>query len=246
MTITQADHSVQLFWWGVKKTRTPHSPGAARSETALRADAERNRQRILTTARRLYASEGLGISMNALAREAGVGKATLFRHFPTPQQLMDAVFADRMDAYVQATTQALAEDDPWHGFVRYIWAICEMQALDRGFADLLTLTFPTAAAFELRRAEAYHGFLAIIAKAKATGHLQAGFESEDLVVLLMANAGVISATAKDAPHSWRRLVGQILRGYANPGAPLAPLPAAPSSDDLYRAMARAAPPRQSD
>ncbi len=54
----------------------------------------------------------------------------------------------------------------------------------------------------------------------------------------MANAGVISATADDAPDSWRRLIGQLLRGFASPGAPVAPMPPAPSSDDLYRAMAR--------
>jgi AcrR family transcriptional regulator len=206
---------------------------------ALRADAERNRERIVKAARTLYASEGLRISMSAVAREAGVGKATLFRHFTSPQELIDAVFADRMHAYVQASAEALADDDPWSGFVRFIWAVCEMQALDRGFADVLTLTFPTGGAVEELRAKAYDGFLKIITRAKATGHLRRDFKSEDLVVLLMANAGVISATAKDAPASWRRLVGQVLRGYASPDAPLPKMPPAPSSDALYRAMARA-------
>jgi len=222
--------------------KTPSGPRRRRSPTSLRADAERNRERIMDAARALYAREGLNISMAAVAREAGVGKATLARHFTTPQQLIDAVFADRMDAYVQATAEALAEDDPWHGFVRYIVAVCEMQARDRGFADVLRLTFPAAENLEERRTEAYHGFLQIIARAKASGHLRSDFESEDLILLLMANAGVISATAKDAPYSWRRLVGQMLRGYATPDAPLPPMPAAPSSDDLSRAMARYAHP----
>ena len=207
--------------------------------TALRADAERNRERIVLAARRLYASEGLRISMSAVAREAGVGKATLSRHFSSPQELIDAVFADRMDAYVEATAEALAQDDPWSGFVRFIWTVCEMQARDRGFADVLALSLPTGAAVEELRAKAYDAFSEIIARAKATGYLRGDFESEDLVVLLMANAGVISATAEDAPDSWRRLVGQILRGYASPDAPLPPPPAAPSSTELYRAMARA-------
>jgi AcrR family transcriptional regulator len=210
-----------------------------RSPTALRADAERNRTQIVRAARRLYASEGLQISMAAVAREAGVGKATLSRHFRSPQELIDAVFADRMDAYVQAAAEALVQDDPWGGFVRFIWAVCEMQALDRGFADVLTLTFPAGGTVEELRAKAYAGFLEIIAKAKATGHLREDFKSEDLVILLMANAGVVSATAKDAPDSWRRLVGQILRGFASPAAPLTPVPPAPSPGDLYRAMARA-------
>jgi AcrR family transcriptional regulator len=209
----------------------------------VRADAERNRARIVNAARTLYAREGLRISMAAVAREAGVGKATLARHFTTPQELIDAVFADRMDAYIRAADEALADEDPWRGFLQFIWAVCEMQAQDRGFADVLTLTFPSAENLEERRLEAHHGFLQLIAGAKASGHLRSEFESEDLVLLLMANAGVISATANDAPDSWRRLVAQVLRSYAAPDAPMAPMPPAPSSDDLYRAMARTSRPR---
>jgi AcrR family transcriptional regulator len=217
--------------------------GSPREQPApsRRADAERNRERIMSAARRLFANAGLNISMTAVAREAGVGKATLFRHFATPQHLIDAVFADRMDAYVQATAAALAETDPWHGFVRYITAVCEMQALDRGFAAVLALSFPRARTLEEHRTEAYHGFLQIIERAKSSGHLRADFESEDLVILLMANAGVIAVTADDAPDSWRRLVGQMIRAYASPGAPIPPIAPAPSSDDLFRAMARLRP-----
>ena len=222
---------------------TPASPRTNGPAPARRADAERNRARIVAAARTLYAREGLGVSMAAVARQAGVGKATLGRHFTSRQELIDAVFADRMDAYVEAATEALDHDDAWDGFVRFIWAVCEMQARDRGFADVLTLTFPFAEHLEERRLAAYHGFVQLIASAQASGHLRADFEPDDVILLLMANAGVISATANDAPGSWRRFVAQILRGYAAPGAPTPPLPPAPSSDELYRAMARASRPR---
>lgn len=207
-------------------------------ETALRADAERNRERILTAARRLYATEGLGVSMASVAREAGVGKATLSRRFATREDLINAVFADRMDAYATATAEALADPDPWHGFTRYIHTVCAMQAADRGFAAVLTMTFPAAQALEACRAESYQGFLKLITRAKATGHLRDDFASEDLVILLMANAGVIAATADDAPDTWRRLIGQMLRAFATPDAPLPPIPDAPTSTALYRAMTR--------
>jgi hypothetical protein len=115
-----------------------------------------------------------------------------------------------------------------------------MQAADRGFADVLTMTFPASQALEARRAESYEGFLELIARARATGHLRADFVSEDLVILLMANAGVIAATADAAPDSWRRLIGQMLRAFASPDAPLPPLPGAPTSAALYRAMIRLA------
>ncbi|MER5757236.1 helix-turn-helix domain-containing protein [Streptomyces sp. NPDC002088] len=206
--------------------------------TELRVDAERNRDRILVAARRLFAAEGLGVSMASVAREAGVGKATLSRRFATREELVSAVFADRMDAYASAVTDALADPDPWHGFAGYIHAVCAMQAADRGFADVLTMTFPAAKALEARRAEAFHGMLDLVARAKGTGYLREDFTSQDVVILLMANAGVVNATGDAAPDTWRRLVAHMLRSYATPDAPIPPLPDAPAPAALYRAMVR--------
>ncbi|WP_326661468.1 hypothetical protein [Streptomyces canus] len=130
--------------------------------------------------------------------------------------------------------EALADPDPWHGFTGYVEAVCAMQAADRGFADVLTMTFPTARALEARRAESYNAFLELIARAKDSGHLV----PEDLVILQMANAGVIAAAGDAAPDTWRRLVGHVLRSYAASGAPLPALPEAPAPTALYRAMVR--------
>nr|WP_255495201.1 TetR/AcrR family transcriptional regulator [Nocardia sp. GTS18] len=204
----------------------------------MRADAERNRERIIDAARRLYAREGLGVSMAAVAREAGVGNATLARRFPTREDLIAAVFADRMDGYVAAVDTALADSDPWAGFAGFIHAVCAMQAADRGFADVLTMTFPAAKPLEARRTQAYNGVLELIARAKNSGHLRADFTDEDIVILLMANAGVINATGDAAPNAWQRLVGHMLRSYATPSTDPGPLPPAPTPRELYRAMVR--------
>ncbi|MBE8477579.1 TetR/AcrR family transcriptional regulator [Streptomyces justiciae] len=222
-------------------TSTPsdRSPGQE-PEARLRADAERNRDLILAAARRLFAREGLGVSMASVAREAGVGKATLSRRFATREELINAVFADRMDAYAAAVAEALADPDPWHGFTGYIHAVCAMQAADRGFADVLTMSFPAAKALEARRTESYNGFLELIARARSSGHLRADFVPEDLVILQMANAGVIAAADDSAPDAWRRLVGHMIRSYAAPGAPIPPVPDAPAPAALYRAMVRLA------
>ncbi|MFJ4835771.1 TetR/AcrR family transcriptional regulator [Streptomyces sp. NPDC088747] len=216
---------------------TDETPGRT-PETALRADAERNRDRILAAARHLFATEGLGVSMASVAREAGVGKATLSRRFASRDELINAVFADRMDAYADAVTEALADPDPWHGFTGYITAVCAMQAADRGFADVLTMTFPAAKALEGRRAEAYHAFVELIARARATGYLREDFDDRDLPILLMANAGVVNATGDAAPDTWRRMVAHMLRSFATPDAPLPPMPAPPAPTALYRAMVR--------
>ncbi|MFF0110463.1 TetR/AcrR family transcriptional regulator [Streptomyces hirsutus] len=219
-------------------TAAPDGTPDEQPAAGLRVDAERNRDRILAAARRLFATEGLSVSMAAVAREAGVGKATLSRRFATRDELVDAVFADRMDGYAAAVATALADPDPWHGFTGYVYCVCAMQAADRGFADVLTMTFPAAKALEKRRADAYHDFLELIARAKDTGYLREDFTDRDMPILLMANAGVVNAAGDAAPDAWQRLVAHMLRSYATPDAPMPPMPDAPAPTALYRAMVR--------
>jgi AcrR family transcriptional regulator len=219
------------------------NPGAEHAdETAaqtLRSDAERNRARIIAAARGAFARDGLTASMASVAREAGVGIATLFRRFPTKEELVAAVFADRMDAYAEAVADALADPDPWHGFTGYIETACAMQAADYGFADVLTMTFPTAKALEQRRNEAYAAMVQLIDRAKATGRLREDFDPSDLVLLHMANAGVVNATGDAAPDAWRRVVALLIQSFEAPAR--GPLPNSPEHDDLYKAMLRASP-----
>lgn len=201
----------------------------------LRTDAERNRTRILAAARQVFAERGLEASMNAIAKRAGVGIATLYRRFPCRERLIAQVFAERMEAYARAIETALADPDPWHGFCWYVEEVCAMQAADRGFGDVLTLSLPTSKAFEATRAEAYRAFDELVTRAQATGRLRPDFTHQDMVLVLMANAGVLNATGDAAPDAWRRLVGYLLDAFdATPGA--VPLPPAPSNIALYRAM----------
>lgn len=205
----------------------------------VRSDVERNRGRILAAARTVFGRDGLGASMASVARETGVGIATVFRHFPTKEALVAAVFSDRMDAYADAVATALEDPDPWHGFTGYIEAACAMQVADNGFADVLTMTFPTAKAMEKRRNEAYEGMVRLIGRAKATGRLREDFDPSDLVLLHMANLGVVNACGDAAPDAWRRVVALMIQSFEAPAR--APLPASPEHDDLYRAMLRAVP-----
>ena len=180
----------------------------------LRADAERNRERVLVAAREVFAEHGLDASTNEIARRAGVGVATLFRRFPNRDDLVAAAFAEKMHAYSDAIDTALADPDPWRGFCGYVERICEMQAEDRGFADVLTLTFPTAKAFEDERNRSAAGLTELIARAQAAGRLRADFAHQDVPLILMANAGVVAATRDAAPEAWRRFVGYLLQSFA--------------------------------
>ena len=202
----------------------------------MRADAERNRERVLDAAREVFAEQGLDASTNEIARRAGVGVATLFRRFPTRDDLVGAVFADKMAAYLAAAEEALAQPDAWDGFCGYIERVCRMQADDRGFADVLTLTFPTAKGLEAERDRAAHALTELIESAKATGRLRKDFVHQDVPLILMANAGVVTATRDAAPDAWSRLVGYLLQALA--AEVTAPLPKPPTKRQMFRVLMR--------
>ncbi|WP_239148948.1 hypothetical protein [Streptomyces sp. SID12501] len=85
-----------------------------------------------------------------------------------------------------------------------------------GFADVLTTTFPTAKAMEERRNEAYEGMVRLIGRAKVTGRLREDFDLSDLVLIHMANAGVVNATGDAAPDAWRRVVALMIQSLEAP------------------------------
>jgi AcrR family transcriptional regulator len=211
-------------------------PEAGPDIPPLRADAARNRERIVAAARQVFAERGLDAPIEDVARRAGVGVATLYRRFPTRADLIAAAFEAKMAADADAVAAALADPDPWHGFRGYLERVCAMQAADRGFANVLTLTFPTAKTFEAARARAYHGFVELAGRARAAGQLRADFVPEDLVMLLMANAGVITATGESAPNTWKRFVAYMIQAFAADHAD--PLPRPPRPAAMYRALLR--------
>jgi AcrR family transcriptional regulator len=203
--------------------------------TPLRVDAARNKGAIVEAARAAFGQRGLDAPLDEIARRAGVGNATLYRHFSTRCALVAAVFADTLEDILAAARRALANPDPWSGFVEHVMFLCELQATDRGSADLLTTTITGAPELEQLRARAYRAFVRIVDRAKADGALRADFQPEDLVLMLMANAGLVHRTAATAPDAWKRLVGYTLDGLRGDSA-TAPAPAVTAAS-VRRAMA---------
>jgi AcrR family transcriptional regulator len=217
------------------RPRTAHEQGAG----ALRADAERNRERILAAARDVFAERGLDAPLEAIARRAGVGQATLYRRFPTRQDLLVAAFGPKLTAYTEAIDRALEDPDPWRGFRDYVTAIAAMQKGDRGFRDILTKDFPDVPEHRAQRDRVYRGVAELIERAKAAGRLREDFVPEDVLLLLMANAGVVAATAEHAPGSSDRLVGYLLQAFASAAADELPPSATPRQ--MYHALTRHQP-----
>jgi AcrR family transcriptional regulator len=178
---------------------------------SLRADAARNRAALVTAAHEVFAERGLDAPLDDIARRAGVGNATLYRRFPTRQALVTAVFTERMVDYARAVDDALAHPDPWQGFCRYVYRVMQLQADDRGMADLLVTTCGDGE-IERLRADGLRGVRELIARAQDAHRLRPDFVHQDLVLLLMANAGLLRRTAGPAAHAWQRLAAFVLDG----------------------------------
>lgn len=183
------------------------------SAVRLRADAERNRVALLAAARDVFAEQGLEASLDEIARRAGVGNATLYRRFPSRQDLIAAVFADRKTQQVELAERALREADPWAGFVGYVTGLCELQATSRGLAELLVaMDFSGDERLEQLRAATFRLAREVIERAKEAGALRPDFTLSDLRLLLVANNGILHRAAE--PNAWRRQLELVLSGVA--------------------------------
>src|ERR1700753_4493274 len=113
---------------------TSPDPGGDRP---LRRDAERNRQRILTAALRVFTERGLDATLDEIARAAGVGVGTVYRRFPDKESLVTELFRERMDALVTVAETACNAADPWQGLVSYLEFAAAAMAGDQGLRELM-------------------------------------------------------------------------------------------------------------
>jgi AcrR family transcriptional regulator len=202
----------------------------------LRADAARNRAAIVEAARAVFAEHGLDAPLDEIARQAGTGNATLYRRFPTRGDLIAAVFAERMAEHLGAVQAGLADPDPWAGFASYITAVGGMQARDRGIADLVTMDVSSAPEIERLRTTAYDGLVQLVDRARDAGVLRPDFTTQDVVLLLMANAGLVERAHGVTAEASARLIHVVLDGLRADAASEGPV--APSARRTEQAMRR--------
>lgn len=199
---------------------------------ALRVDAERNRERIVTAAQELFTTRGIDTPLEDVAAHADVGVATLYRRFPTRADLVQAVYERKIAAYITAVERAVGAADAWVGFSGLVYDLCELQAADAGLKDLLTLRFPGSTVVENLQTQAERDVLALIDRAQRQGALRTDFDLNDILVLLLANGGIVTATRDAAPIVSRRFAAYMLQAF---GTGLSqPLPAAATQDQLLR------------
>lgn len=202
---------------GVPDPPPPHrrAPGPAADPPApvrpLRRDAEANRQHILRAAGRLMAERGLATPLDDIAAAAGVGVGTLYRRFPTRAALVEALFHDRLAAYLADLQAAAAMADGWEGMLWFLRRAAARQIADRALTELLEHDIGTEAIRQLIDRIWPLGE-ALVERAKATGRLRPDFDVSDLAFLQQMLVAVGAAVQPLRPTAWERYLDFVIDG----------------------------------
>lgn len=210
------------------------------SSASLRVDAERNRQAILFAASAVFSRRGTRAPLDEVAREAGVGIATLYRRFPDRADLVEAVFEEKMTRYADVCEAAAdrAVTEPWQAFVDYVHFILEEQVDDPGFSDVLIAPLSGSAGFAAQHRRALNATTALVERVVEARVVREGFSHSDLYLLTLANTGLIRASRSTRVAASRRLGAYMLDGFRHPSTEQ--LPPAPGAWQRAARVARPA------
>jgi AcrR family transcriptional regulator len=173
-----------------------------------RADAVRNRARVIAAAAEVFAERGEEASVPEIAARAGLGKGTVYRCFPTKDHLLAAVAIERIRWFEDETRAAAASDDPWGAFRAFMDRIADAHFRDRGMVASISerIDLPELAA---ARAAAHDALALLMDRAIAQGAMRADASPADFKVLLGGIARSLSAEGEDDPAVWRRCAGLV-------------------------------------
>jgi AcrR family transcriptional regulator len=192
---------------------TPTTTETQVPERAQRADAVRNRKRVIDAARKRMAREGLDAQMEDVARDAGVGVGTVYRHFSNKEELIEALASDRFERLRDAAVAALAIDEPGEAFEWFIRECARIQTEDRALSEVLTshpeVMGPAAESVDMLGLTAK-----VLGRAQKAGAIRRDARPEDIPMMMCALAG----TFKGPFTSTERYVGIVLDGLRTPDA----------------------------
>jgi AcrR family transcriptional regulator len=192
--------------------------GISGEQEGQRSHARRNHEVLVEKAREVFAERGVDASLEEIARRAGVGIGTLYRHFANRDALVEAVFERRVGDFVAAAEAALAEPDAWRAFVGFLEQTLELQAGDRLLKDVLLRSPPGTGRVEQARQELQRLLTEVLERASEQGYLRPGFTLADLSLLMWSFAPLFEATAEIAPNAWRRHLHWLLDGLRSEAA----------------------------
>ncbi|WP_121161814.1 TetR/AcrR family transcriptional regulator [Micromonospora pisi] len=183
----------------------PRPSSAAR--THRRSDARRNQEQVVAAAQELFAEHGLGVTVPQVAARAGVGRATVYRSYPTKEDLVAAVAGEHFNRLEAGARQALAAPDAYRGLNEYVLALFDELARNRGLAT---------AFFEARIPSA--GKLLdliglLLQNAAGSGQVRPDATVRDVRVILCGAVRQLIVLRENDPNVWRRYAIMVLDAF---------------------------------
>src|SRR3954469_3404996 len=177
----------------------------------LRADARRNRERVLTAARAVFAQQGREAQMDDVARQAEVGVGTVYRHFPTKEALIEALALEAFERVAAQAREALELEDPWAALSHALWAGAEILAGDRALSELMALLpGPITQGAQVEQ-DLNATMTELLRRAREAGVLRPDIVLDD-IVMVMCGIGSATRKAHQCPEAWRRHVTIVVDG----------------------------------
>ncbi|MGW6306255.1 TetR/AcrR family transcriptional regulator [Streptomyces niveus] len=193
-------------------TESSGQNGPVEGGRPLRRDAALNRERILHAAREIFGQQGLGVTLDDVARHAGVGVGTLYRRFPTKESLIRALFQEDLRIRQESAENALAHPDPWQGLVDFLTEMTADLAENRGLHEVLMLGEHTSEPIETARGGMLPFLEALIHRAQESGDLRPEVTASDIPVIQHMLYAAAQFTRGRQPEIWRRYLDVLLNG----------------------------------
>jgi AcrR family transcriptional regulator len=190
---------------------------AAITEKPLRADARRNREKVLVAARAVFAEQGVDAQMDDVARRADVGVGTVYRHFPTKEALLTALSDEVFAVVAVYTRNLLTLADPWEAFTRAMWFGAEKTAGDRAFSEVLAASTKMTPRTCPGKEDLYVTIGELMERCKAAGTMRDDAMVDD-IGMMMCGIGSASQMEHPVPEPWRRHLAIMLDGLRAEGA----------------------------
>jgi AcrR family transcriptional regulator len=207
------------------------------SSQTLRKDAALNRERLLAAASKLFAEQGLNVTLNDIAHHAGVGVGTAYRRFPNKEAVIEALFEQRLDEVAAVAQDALDDPDAWHGLVTFLGRSLHMQLGDRGLTQIMNNSSLGDARVSKARDRIAPLMTALVERAKRQGVIRPDFDQTDLVFIQVALTAVIESSRAVSPELYHRYLTMLLDGIRTDRETVTPLPvAALSANQTHLAM----------
>jgi AcrR family transcriptional regulator len=191
----------------------PPVTGDGDSPRPMRADARRNYDKLVAAARKVFLEQGGGASLEAIAKEAGVGVGTLYRHFPKRIDIVEAVYREDVDGLVASAEEFVAELEPWPAFVAWLEAFVRYASTKRTFLNELHEAFEENPQLRLSSRERIEGAIDLVLRpAQEAGVVRTDLDGSDLMQLLGSMCMSVTLTQDQS----QRLLGMIQDGLRPP------------------------------